>query len=53
MLGKYIGTELIGDFGNEIEIRNDELNGVYSIRFVNGGNEFDNIFEEEICFNPN
>tara|TARA_R100000951_G_C2648656_1_gene183546 strand:+ start:1471 stop:1641 length:171 start_codon:yes stop_codon:yes gene_type:complete len=49
--GKYIGSEFVDEFGSEIEIGNDEENGVYSIRFTNGGGEFNNVFEEEIEFN--
>ena len=47
--GKYIGNELVDEFGKEIEIGNDDENGVYAIKFVDGG-EFNNIFEEEIDF---
>ena len=46
--GKYIGTEFVDEHGSEIEVANDDENGVYAIKFVNGGGEFDNIFEEEI-----
>ena len=48
--GKYIGTEFVDEYGSEIEIANDEENEVYAIKFINGGGEFDNVFEEEIEF---
>lgn len=48
--GKYIGDEFVDNYGDEIEIGNDDVNGVYTIRFVAGGGEFDNVFEEEIEF---
>ena len=50
--GKYIGNEFVDEQGSEIEIANDEENGVYAIRFIDGGVEFDNVFEEEIEFEP-
>ena len=48
--GIYKGDEFVDEKGSEIEVGNDEENGVYAIRFVNGGSEFDNVFEEEIQF---
>jgi hypothetical protein len=47
--GTYVGEELIGYFGCDIEIGDDENNGVYVVRFSDG-NVYDNIFEEEINF---
>ncbi|MGV6830485.1 MAG: hypothetical protein ACWA5P_02845 [bacterium] len=49
--GKYIGDEFPDEYGSEIEIGNDDVNGVYAIKFLNNGGEFNNIFEEEIEFN--
>lgn len=48
--GIYIGEEFSNEYGNEIEIGNDDENGVYSIRFIESGAEFNNVFEEEINF---
>ena len=47
--GKYIGKEFPNEYGSDIEIGNDEVNGVYNILF-DDGSEFDNIYEEEIFF---
>ncbi len=47
--GTYRGEEFEDEFGSPIEIGNDEINGVYCIRFPDG-TEFDNVFEEEIDF---
>lgn len=48
--GIYKGDEFVDEKGTEIEIANDEENGVYAIKFINSDAEFDNVFEEEIEF---
>lgn len=49
--GKYKGSEFVEEFNSDIEIGNDDENGVYKIKFSDGS-EFDNIVEEEIEFYP-
>jgi len=48
--GIYIGEEFVDEYGKDIEVGNDDINGVYAIRFADSGDEHDNIFEEEIKF---
>ena len=50
MTGIYIGNEFVDEKNSKIKITNDDLNGVYTIQFVDSGAEFENIFEEEIQF---
>ena len=34
--GKYIGSEFVEEFNSDIEIGNDDENGVYKIKFSDG-----------------